>query len=98
MCHISTFYRHYIEYFKSSFVPPYLDHDTTLGRPTVIPPHRIIDINIMLLHADGEAEDTTSLSRCMINIVNEELVARNLVADTSMPCCTTLKMYNLKYR
>ena len=48
------------------------------------------------MHDDGEAEDATGLSRCMIDITNEELLARNMVADSSVPCVPTLDTYNLK--
>jgi hypothetical protein len=48
------------------------------------------------MDADGEAEDATGLSRCMTDIANEELVSRNMVADSTLPCVSTLDTYNMK--
>ena len=81
---------------KSAIVPSHLDHGTSVGRPPFIPPHRLNDLNKNLMDADGEAEDATGLSRCMIDIANEELVSRNMVPDSSLPCVSTLDTYNLK--
>ena len=84
MCSRSTLYRHYRQYFKSTIVPKYLDSGKKVGRPPFIPPHRISELNSKLMYADGEAVDMSSLRRSLMNITNDELVARNNVSGKSI--------------
>ena len=48
------------------------------------------------MNADGESSNMSSLSQGLIQIANDEMVARNMLVDSTLPCRWTLDMYNLR--